>query len=135
MSMGFGGSARIALQDKNMVVYEYSPYNLNEPGYRNSDRIYDGLIIISKDALVEPEIHENLKRMPGRRKKLIVKRIRRDVDYATLFEAGKITVENSQYCWRFTDNGSGIIAMKIIFYIFDHYQDKGSIPETVSINV
>ena len=135
MSMGFGGSARIVLQDENTVVYEYSPYNLNEPAYRNRDRIYDGFILINKDALVEPEIHKKLKRMPGSRKKLIVKCIRRDVDYDTLFEAGKIAVENSRYCRHFAGNGIGMIAMKIIFHIFDHYQDEGSIPENVSINL
>lgn len=29
MSMGYGGSVRIVLQDEKTVVYEYSPYNLN----------------------------------------------------------------------------------------------------------
>ena len=100
MSRGFGGSARIVLQDENTVVYEYAPFNLNEPEYRNSEHTYDGLITISKDSVVEPEIHEKLKRMPSGRKKLIVKRIRRDVDYSALLDAGKITIENSRYCWH-----------------------------------
>lgn len=101
MSMGYGGSARIVLQDENTVVYEYSPYNLNESNYRNSDHIYDGLITISKDAMVEPDIHEKLKHMPSGRKKLIVKRIRRDVDYRSLLKAEKITIKNSHFCWYF----------------------------------
>ena len=84
MSRGFGGSARIVLQDENTAVYEYAPFNLNEPEYRNSEHTYDGLITISKDSMVEPEIHEKLKRMPSGRKKLIVKRIRRDVNYSAL---------------------------------------------------
>ena len=65
MSRGFGGSARIVLQDENTAVYEYAPFNLNEPEYRNSEHTYDGLITISKDSMVEPEIHEKLKRMPS----------------------------------------------------------------------
>ena len=136
MSRGFGGSARIVLQDENTVVYEYAPYNLNEPEYRNSERTYDGLITISKDSMVEPDIHEKLKRMPSGRKKLIVKRIRRDVDYSALLDAGKITIESSRYCWHFvgTEKNIGMIAMRIIFRIYDHYQDEGMLPEMVSIN-
>ena len=136
MSRGFGGSARIVLQDENAVVYEYAPFNLNEPEYRNSEHIYDGLITISKDSLVEPEIHEKLKRMPSGRKKLIVKRIRRDVDYSALLDAGKITIENSSYCWHMvgTGNNIGMMAMRIIFRIYNHYQDEGTLPETVSLH-
>ena len=136
MSRGFGGSARIVLQDENAVVYEYAPFNLNEPEYRNSEHIYDGLITISKDSLVEPEIHEKLKRMPSGRKKLIVKRIRRDVDYSALLDAGKITIENSSYCWHMvgTEKDIGMMAMRIIFRIYGHYQDEGTLPETVSLH-
>ena len=136
MSRGFGGSARIVLQDENAVVYEYAPFNLNEPEYRNSEHIYDGLITISKDSLVEPEIHEKLKRLPSGRKKLIVKRIRRDVDYSALLDAGKITIENSSYCWHMvgTKKDIGMMAMRIIFRIYDHYQDEGTLPETVSLH-
>ena len=136
MSRGFGGSARIVLQDENTVVYEYAPFNLNEPEYRNSEHIYDGLITISKDSLVEPEIHEKLKRMPSGRKKLIVKRIRRDVNYSALLDAGKIAIENSGYCWHMvgTEKNIGMMAMRIVFRIYDHYQDEGILPETVSLH-
>ena len=118
------------------MVYEYAPFNLNEPEYRNSEHIYDGLITISKDSLVEPEIHEKLKQMPSGRKKLIVKRIRRDVDYSALLDAGKITIENSSYYWHMvgTEKDIGMMAMRIIFRIYDHYQDEGTLPETVSLH-
>ena len=136
MSMGYGGSAKVVLQDEKTVIYEYSPYNLNKPNYWNRDRIYDGLITISKDAMVEPDIHEKLKRMPSGRKKLIVKRVRRNVDYDALLKAGKISIENSRYCWHFvgTEKNIGMIAMHLIFHIFDQYQDEGILPKMVSIN-
>lgn len=136
MSRGFGGSARIVLQDENTAIYEYAPFNLNEPEYMNNDHIYDGMITISKDSLVEPEIHEKLKRMPSGRKKLIVKRIRRDVDYSALLAAGKIIVKNSRFCWHMvgTEKNIGMMAMRIIFRIYDHYQDEGVLPETVSLH-
>lgn len=124
MSMGYGGSAILFIQDESTVIYKYSPYNLNNPEYSNEERIYDGIITISKDALVEPEIHEKIKRMPSGRKKLIVKRVPRDVDYTPLFENGKLLVENSKYCWYFLGQKKniGMIAMRSIFKIFDYYQ-------------
>lgn len=36
MSHGYGGAARIALQDENTVVYEYAAYNLYEGGKRDA---------------------------------------------------------------------------------------------------
>ena len=30
MSIGYGGRARIVLQDNDTVIYEYAPYDLNE---------------------------------------------------------------------------------------------------------
>ena len=135
MSIGFGGKGRLIIQDEHTALYEYAPYNLNNSEYRNAECIYDGLITISKDSLVEPIIHEKIKRIPGKRKKTIIKRIKRHVDFDALFDAGKIAVENSRYCWRTLENGKGIIAMKIIWRIYDHYQENGALPETVSINV
>lgn len=136
MSMGYGGSARLVLQDEKTAIYVYSPYNLNEVDYRNSERIYDGLIMISKDGLIEPEIHEKIKRMPSGRKRLIVKRIRQDVNYSDLLLTEKIIIENSRYCWRFVgvEENVGMIAMKIIFYIFNQYQDDGVLPVVISLN-
>ena len=136
MSMGYGGSAKIVLQDEETVIYKYSPYNLNDPEYRNPKRIYDGFITISKNSLVEPDIHTKIKRMPSGRKKLLTKRIPRDVDYSLLFDTGKITVENSSYCWILVGQNKnvGMIAMRIIFKIFDYYQDNGCLPETISLN-
>lgn len=136
MSMGYGGTAKILLQDESVVVYEYLSYNLNDSEYRNAEHICDGLITISKSALVEPEIHAKMKRMPSGRKQFVEKRIRREVDYDLLLNNGEICIENSKYCWRFVGAGEniGLIAMRIIYCIFDQYQDEGRLPEKVSIN-
>ena len=64
MSIGVGGYARIVMQDDDTVIYEYGAYNLNEVAYRNPDHTYDGIITIDKQSLVEPEIHEKLKKHP-----------------------------------------------------------------------
>ena len=135
MSKGIGGSARVIMQDENTVVYEYYAYNLNEEEYQNREHIYDGIITIDKRSLVEPEIHEKLKKQPSGRKKLMTKRIPREVDYIGLITAGKINVENSKFCWQILNNGMGLIAIHIIFKIFDLYHSEGAIPETVGYHV
>lgn len=135
MSRGFGGSARMVMQDASSVIYEYAPYNLNEEQYRNPERIFDGLITISKSALVEPEIHEKIKKWPSGRKQLIVKRIPRDVDYDACLKAGLISIENSRFCWFVFPDGVGKIAMHLLFRIFSDYQENGELPEKVGYHV
>ncbi len=135
MSKGIGGAARVVMQDGDTLVYEYYAYNSNEEEYRNPEHIYDGIITIDKRSLVEPEIHEKLKKQPSGRKQLITKRIPREVDFSTLIAAGQISVENSKFCWRTLDNGIGLIAIHIIFSIFNLYQSEGAIPETVGYHV
>ena len=65
------------------------------------DKVYDGVITICKDALLEPEMREKLKRMPNGRKRMITKRIVRPVDYEALLASGKIKAENSRFVMRF----------------------------------
>ena len=85
MSIGVGGRARLVAQDECTLIYEYAPYNLNENEYRNANHIFDGIITIDRDAVVEAEIREKTKKMPSGRKKTVIKRIRVDVDYERLF--------------------------------------------------
>lgn len=125
----------MVLQDAATVIYEYAPYNLNEEQYRNAERCFDGIITISKAALVEPEIHEKIKKWPSGRKELIVKRIPRDVDYDACFSKGLISITNSKYCWHILPIGVGKIAMHLLFKIFSHYQEEGELPETIGYHV
>lgn len=136
MSMGYGGSAKILMQDETTVVYEYLPYNLNNPEQKNSECIWDGLITISKSALVEPKIHKKMKRMPSGKKQIVEKRIKREVNYDSLLSNGEICIENSRYCWHFIGAGTnvGMIAMRITCRIFERYQDEGRLPEKVSVH-
>ena len=75
MSKGVGGWCYIAEQDENTVIYKYGAYNLNDPQYENKEHSADGIIIIDKNSLVEPDIHEKIKRFPNGKKKLMTKRI------------------------------------------------------------
>lgn len=135
MSRGIGGNCRIVEEDEHTVTYEYGGYNLNKPEYRNPDRIYDGLITIDKNALVEPEIHTKIKRTQGRQKKLVTKRVLREVPYMELIESGKIEIKNCSNCWHTFPSGKDIIAYYLVFHIFDKYQEDGVLPSTVSYNV
>ena len=135
MSRGFGGIARMIMQDEDTIIYEYATYNLNDENYRNPQSIFDGEITLDKHSLVEPEIHEKLKKQPSGRKKMITKRIPRSVDYESLINSKAIQVINSKFCWEIFKNGFGMIAMFLIYKIYDDYQSLGKVPEIVEINV
>ena len=135
MSRGIGARANLVLEDEK-VMYEYGGYNLNEPEYRNEDHVYDGTITISRDCFAEPEIHEKLKKMPGGRKKLIIKRIPVSVDYPKMISDGRIIIENCSNCWQCTpDENIDVMALHILFYLFRQYQEEGKMPEYISYNV
>lgn len=135
MSLGFGGACRKVTEDDKIVIYEYSVYNLNETDCRDTIGIFDGTIAIDKKSLVEPEIHEKIKKMPSGRKKLITKRIRVEVPIQELFSHGRIRIKNCSHCWQISIEGYGIIALHFIFYIFLRYQEQGELPESLSYNV
>ena len=137
MSIGIGAFAKKVVEDEKAVMYEYGGYNLNDPRYRNAERLYDGTITILKECFVEPEVHKRLKRQPSRRKKFIEKRIPIPVEYEKPLEGGQIVVDNCSNCWRTTDNELkvDVMACRLLNYIFLRYQEEGEVPESVSYNV
>lgn len=136
MSRGIGAYANLVLEDNKTVMYEYGGYNLNESEYRNENRIYDGMITISRGCFAEPEIHEKLKKMPSGRKKLITKRIPVDVDYPRMISEGRIVIENCSNCWHCSpESNVDVMALHILFKLFMQYQEEGKMPEHISYNV
>ena len=137
MSRGIGAHANLILEDEQNVIYEYGGYNLNDLEYNNENHLYDGMIIISRECFVEPEIHEKIKKMPSGRRKVISKRIPISVDYGKMQEEGLIKVENCSNCWQVTEGKLNIDVMVcyILFYVFRKYQEEGKIPEYISYNV
>ena len=135
MSIGIGGNAQIVMQDEKTVGYAYAPYNLNVEAYRNPGQTYDGLILIDKSALVEPVLHEKIKKWPSGRKQRVVTRIPRVVDYDALIAAGAVSVLNSKFCWKVLPNGVGSIAMRLLRRIFERYQASGELPESISYHI
>lgn len=135
MSLGYGAWANLFLQDDESVIYNYGSYDLNEQKFENKNRITDGNIFIFKSCFVEPEIHEKLKRMPNGKKKLIVKRIPRNVDISQLISEEKIVIENCSNCWDCTPAKIDRMALNLLYKLFRQYQEEETIPEYISYNV
>ena len=137
MSMGEGGYARLINNDGVWITYAYLPYSLNidavKENYSNHDHL-DGVISIKISSLVEPEIHEKIKRWPSGRKEKIIKRVKNDVNYTELLDNGLIKVKNSKYSFKVLPIDIDSIAMKLIFKIFNQYQETGVIPESLAIH-
>ena len=133
MSYGYGGYADIVQIEETFVIYKYSCYNFNNNDYKKDMEIKDGEIYIERDAFVEPDIHKKIIKTKSGRKKTIIKRIKREVDFEELFNSGKIKVENASGTWKVTEAGICIMAQTIIFKIFDKYQEEGEIPLKVAI--
>lgn len=133
MSIGVGAWARKVLEDDKTVIYEYGGYNLNEPVFRNEERILDGIITISRECFIEPEIHEKLKKLPYGRKKKIEKRIPVYVEYGRMINSGLIVIENCSNCWHKSNNKLqvDIMACNSVQKILMQYQEDGAIPYAV----
>lgn len=134
MSIGIGGVARKVLEDVETVIYEYGVYNLNEPNYRNTDSICDGIITILRSSLIEPEIHIKKKKTSSGRKKLITKRIKVNVPIEDLIFQKMIVIDNCRYCWK-TVNGIDTMAIRLCIQLFEEYQIWGSLPDNVGYHV
>ena len=131
MSIGYCAYCCKVLEDEQIILYEYTCYDAGRIGWEKAKETYDGQIMIEKDAFVEPTIHQKVKKMPGGRKKFVTKRIRNEVNYPNLLVEGKIKIKNCSSTWR-TDSGVDIMAWKLLWKIFDEYQDTGVVPETIA---
>ncbi len=132
MSMGYGTYAHLIDEDETMVMYSYCCYDVCDPDYPRLKETEDGEIYVSRDSFVEPDIHRKLKRMPSGRKKVIEKRIPRDVDYQKLCSEGKIKIKNAGGTWMINSDGADVMAFHLIFRLFDEYQRHGTIPLMLS---
>lgn len=133
MSIGIGGFCSKLSEDEHEITYSYSSYNLNKGGYENPEKNEDGLIIILRSALIEPEIHEKIQRMPNGRKKSVTKRIPQEVTLTSLINEGKICVKNCSNTWKTIDD-CDVVAYNICYHLLIEYQIYGRFSENWSYN-
>lgn len=132
MSLGYGGSCRKISEDNEFVLYEYSSYNLS---FENHEKNFDGLIMIRKSSLLEPERREKIRRMPGGRRKKFIKIILCEVPFEKLIESGDVRIENCNCAWRFLANGVDFVARTLCLELFKGYQREGILPDKYSFFV
>ena len=70
MSLGYGGVAKLIIDDGSVTEYLYGSFNFNL-GVDEKNINYDGIISIDNDCFYEPEIHSKTTKMPsGKRSNL-----------------------------------------------------------------
>lgn len=133
MSLGIGGFAYLVLADDNTAIYQYGNFNWNIEDCKNYDKVADGLIVIPINCFVKAEIRQKKKKMPNGKKKLVDKKILKDVDYRKLVSEGVITVENCSNTWLLTEDDQkvDVMAFSILCHIFRDYQEMEKLPDKV----
>ena len=90
MSLGYGGFADLQQSDDTMVIYLYCCYNVDNDEYKHFQQLEDGELYIDRDAFVEPEIHEKIRKTASGRKRNITKRVPIDFDLIELLDQAKL---------------------------------------------
>lgn len=129
--MGYGGYANLIQADDTLVMYSYCCYNVNNDGYKRFMQTADGELYIDRDAFPEPEIHTKFKRTGKGKKRPVVKRVKKEVPFDDLLQAGKIKVKNASGTWAVSDFGTDVMALRLLCRLFDQYQETGELPESV----
>jgi len=129
MSKGHCGYAHLAVGDDTLLLYSYCAYDANRADWQEIKKKEDGEIAIDRDSLIEPEVHEKVKRLPSGKRTTVVKRIEREVPYEDLLQAKKIRIQNASGAWDFSETGIDEVALKIVHKIFSEYQKTGNIPD------
>lgn len=114
MSAGIGAFANKVSGDE-VIIYKYGGYNLNEVEYRNESYIDDGIITISKICFTNFKTY--------------------DLDEMIKLEL--IIIKNCSCCWHTTidEKHIDVMALHILFRIFNKYQEERKIPENISYNI
>ena len=105
MSKGHCCYAHLIASDDTLLLYSYCAYDINRADWQEMKKKEDGEIAIDRDSLMEPEVHEKVKRLPSGKRTTVVKRIEREVPYEKLLQAKKIKIQNASGAWDFSETG------------------------------
>lgn len=132
MSMGYGVYAKLDMMDDTMILYQYCCYNLNKADYELYSNLLDGKLWIQRDSLVEGERYlKRVKKTSG--KKIILEKKRKiELDFSKLLRERRIEIENASGTWYITDEGYDVMALRIIYRIYEEYQMTGVVPKKIS---
>ena len=132
MSLGYCAKAVLEMADEKSLLYMYNSYNINLEGYEAYMEKYDGVIIIDRASLVEPEIHMKRVRRPSGKKVYEEKIIEKEVQLEALLKNGSVKIENSCGAWNIVD-GYDVMALNLVRKIFKEYQRERKVSENVVI--
>ncbi len=135
MSRGIGGKAELIAHDDADVIYTYSVYNLNEAAHKDALDIMDGEIHLKRHCFTEPEIHNKRIRKPSGKIVYVEKRIVQIPEYGAMIADGSITIKNASHCFKTTSEGIDIMALHLLYKLFQEYQENGEIPKQISYHV
>lgn len=134
MSLGFRGFCHLEAEDERAAIYTYrgEDWNLEKLVAAEAKQI-EGMFTIDKCCLVEPEIHNRVRKMPNGRKKLVEKKILVPVSGLELVDKGFIKLDklcgvdellkdDSYHHLRILGN--------LLARIFESYQLNGELPKT-----
>ena len=133
MSIGYCAYADLVQADETLVMYTYCCFNNNNEDYKRYVNSKDGEIYIDRAAFAGPEIQTKKKKSSGK-SITVIKRSPRDVQFDELIRSGGIKVKNASGTWRTTDFGIDVMALRILFKLFDEYQKTGTVPEHIGYN-
>lgn len=135
MSRGIGGKAELMVYDDADVIYTYSVYNLNEAAHKDALDIMDGEIHLKRHCFTEPEIHNKRIRKPSGKIVYVEKRIVQIPEYGAMIADGSITIKNASHCFKTTSEGIDIMALHLLYKLFQEYQESGELPIQISYHV
>lgn len=131
MSRGYGGFANKVFEDDTMIVYAYGGFNLNVPECRNENYIRDGSLIISKSCFINPEDLNPC--FTSTQNNKVTENLHQGIDIAGALSEGLIQVKNCSHTWQVIGEKEQYdrIALRLLFKLFNEYQETGSIPEKI----
>lgn len=127
MSKGHCGWMKLLAEDEQQLWYQYRCWVLGEEEAQEQGDVW-----IRRTALVEPVIHQRIKKRPCGRRETLCKRIPQAFSVEDMLASGEVEVSPS------TDGGSRpntvahSFVQHLLFQFFLAYQRSGSIPEEVS---
>ncbi len=125
----YGGCANLLKQTSTDLIYEYCAYKKDD-----GETECDGRIIIDKDSLEPAESRVTTRRHLRRPNEIVQNNVPVVIPYIKLFSEKKILIENCSNCWK-EKGGNDFIAVKLVFEIFNGYQETGKVPKEVHYEV